>query len=374
MAVSAKKQVYENSRRNKLRDEKPLVYDKIIKFPDMERRGLPTSRIDIGYNYACNLKCDHCMAMHFERKEHSLDLESLRSIAEQADALGWCQFNISGGEPLIFKNFDQILEALMPEKFHIGISTNGYYLTPERAKHLKEKGLDKVMVSLDSYDEKLHDVQRAKDGSYDKAIDAMWYAHDAGLDVIIQHVVSHQNCRTENTVKLAKFAEETGFSLDIVLAKAIGQWEGREEVLIDTKDAEFLVELNKEYPSARRNLFATYGQKAGCGALKGCFHISQFGDVFPCVFMHFTIGNIFEDSLKTIVDRGMQIKHFKNFAPTCLTGENRSFVRKYMSRFYGKSLPVDYREIFLEEKDFVRGGRDWDSELSTHIGSMRDNY
>ena len=65
MALSAKKQEYENSRRNKLREEKPLVYDKIIKFPDMERRGLPTSRIDIGYNYACNLKCDHCMAMHF---------------------------------------------------------------------------------------------------------------------------------------------------------------------------------------------------------------------------------------------------------------------------------------------------------------------
>ena len=66
------------------------------------------------------------MAMKFQRKQKSLDLGGLRSIAEQAHALGWCQFNISGGEPLILKNFDKVLEALMPDKFHIGISSNGY--------------------------------------------------------------------------------------------------------------------------------------------------------------------------------------------------------------------------------------------------------
>jgi len=371
MALVTKKQKYENSRRGNLRKEKPLVYDKIIRLQDMERRGLPTSRIDIGYNYACNLKCDHCMAMHFDPKERSLNLDDLRSIAEQADALGWCQFNISGGEPLIFKDFDDILEALMPERFHIGISTNGYYLTTERARHLKAKGLDKVMVSLDSYDEKLHDQQRAKSGAYGKAISAMWNAHAAGLDVVIQHVVSHQNCRTENTVNLAKFAQENGFSLDIVLAKAIGQWEGRHEVLIDTKDSQFLVDLNKQYPAARRNVFASYGHKPGCGALKGCFHISQFGDVFPCVFMHFTIGNIFDEPLKTIVDRGMQIKHFATFAPNCLTGENKNWVKKYMSRFYNKPLPVDYREIFLEEKDFVYSNN-LDPQLEEHIASLKN--
>ena len=364
-----KKIKYESSRRGNLREEKPLVYDKIIKLQDMERRGLPTSRIDIGYNYACNLKCDHCMAMHFDVKKRSLNLAGLRSIAEQADELGWCQFNISGGEPLIFKDFDQILEALMPEKFHIGISTNGYFLTSERARHLKSKGLDKVMVSIDSYEEKLHDAQRAKTGAYDKAMNAIFYARDAGLDVVLQHVVSHQNCRTENTVNLAKFATENSFSLDIVLAKAIGQWEGRHDILIDKKDADFLVDLNKEYPAARRNTFSTYGHKAGCGALKGCFHISQFGDVFPCVFMHFTIGNLFEDSLKTIVDRGMQIKHFKNFAPTCLTGENKNWVKKYMSRFYNKPLPVDYREIFLEEKDFVYS-KNLDPQVAEHIEDL----
>jgi len=352
--VSEAKKKFENAKRDKLKREKPLVYEKIIKLSDMEKRGECTSRIDIGYNYACNLKCKHCMANSFHKKDRSLNLKDLRSIAEQADALGWCQFNISGGEPLILNDFDEVLEALMPEKFHIGISTNGHFLTAEKAKHLKSIGLDKVMISLDSFDEALHDANRASEGAYKKAVGAIWNARNAGLDTIIQTVITHQNAKTENTVKLAKFANENGFSLDLVVAKAIGQWEGRTDILIDAEDAAFLRELNQDYPVARRDVFPSYGMRGGCGVLKKCFHISQFGDIFPCVFMHITIGNIFNDSLKTIVDRGMKIKYFSNFSPICLAGEDRFFIEKYMSRFYGKALPVDYREIFTEEDDFVR--------------------
>jgi MoaA/NifB/PqqE/SkfB family radical SAM enzyme len=355
--LNTKKQ-FENTKREKLRREKPLVYDKIIKLADMERRGLPTSRIDIGYNYLCNLKCKHCMANTFEKKERSLTLVDMRRIAEQADALGWCQFNISGGEPLALKNFDEVLQSLMPDKFHIGISTNGYFLTEEKAKHLKSIGLDKVMISLDSYDEELHNANRARKGAYEKSINAIWNSKNAGLDTIIQTVITHQNAQTENTVKLAKFAQENDFSLDLVIAKAIGQWEGRHDILIDAADAKFLRELNKKYPVARRDVFSSYGMRGGCGVLKKCFHISQFGDVFPCVFMHISIGNVFEDSLKTIVDRGMTIKHFKNPSPICLAGEDHNFIEKYMSKFYGKSLPVDYREIFTEEDDYVKEKND----------------
>jgi MoaA/NifB/PqqE/SkfB family radical SAM enzyme len=350
---SMTKKEIENAKREKLKREKPLVYEKIIKLAEKEKRGEPTCRIDIGYNYACNLACKHCMANKFQKKERSLTIADMHSIAEQADAMGWCQFNISGGEPLILKNFDEVLASLMPEKFHIGISTNGYFLTLEKAKHLKSIGLDKVMISLDSIDQNLHNQNRDNNEAYEKAISAIWNAKAAGLDTIIQHVITHQNAQSENTVKIAKFAQENGFSLDLVIAKAIGEWEGKHEILIDKYDATFLHKLNQQYPAARRDVFASFGMKGGCGALKKCFHITQYGDVLICVFMHITIGNIFKDSLKTIVDRGMKIKYIKNFSPICLAGEDRNFINKYMVRFYGKPLPVDYREIF-DDDDFIK--------------------
>ncbi|MEN6488926.1 MAG: radical SAM protein [Smithella sp.] len=350
--VSGTKKEIEDAKREILKKEKPLVFEKIIKLADKEKRGEPTCRIDIGYNYACNLSCQHCMANTFQKKKRSLTIADMRNIAEQADAMGWCQFNISGGEPLILKNFDDVLAALMPERFHIGISTNGYFLTLEKAKHLKNIGLDKVMISLDSIAPDLHNENRTDKEAYEKAVSAIWNSKAAGLDTIIQHVVSHQNAQSENTVKLAKFAQENGFSLDLVIAKAIGKWEGKHEVLIDVDDAAFLRRLNKQYPAARRDVFPSYGMRGGCGALKKCFHITQYGDVLICVFMHISIGNIFKDPLKTIVERGMKIKYVKNFSPICLAGEDRNFISKYMTRFYGKQLPVDYREIFNTD-DFI---------------------
>lgn len=350
--MNLSKQEIENAKRERLKREKPLVYEKIIKLADMEKEGLCTSRIDIGYNYACNLSCKHCMASKFQKKDRSLTPIDMRNIAEQADAMGLCQFNISGGEPLILHNFDEVLQSLMPEKFHIGISTNGHFLTLERAKHLKSIGLDKVMISLDSIDKALHDQNRDSENAYEKAVSAIWNAKEAGLDTIIQHVVSHLNARSENTVRLAKFAQENGFSLDLVAAKALGEWEGRHDILLDAEDAVFLRQLNQQYPAARRDVFPSYGMRGGCGVLKKCFHISQYGDVFPCVFMHISIGNIFSESLKSIMDRGMKIKHFRNFSAICLSGEDRNFIEKYMSKFYGKPLPVDWHEIFSAE-DFI---------------------
>lgn len=346
------KQAVEGKKRNRLKEEKPLAYEKIIKLSDRLNAGEAVPRIDIGYDYVCNLKCKHCMANHFAPKERKLTVEKLKDLSAQADALGLCQFNISGGEPLVFKELDEVIKALNPEKFHIGMSTNGHFLTPEKARHLKQIGLDKVMISLDNIDPVLHDNNRASEGAYQKAINALFTARDAGLDTIIQHVVTRETAQSENTVKMAKFAQENGFSLDIIIAKALGGWEGRHDVLINREDAQFLYQLHKQYPVARRDVFPSYGAKRGCGAVNSCVHITQYGDFLPCVFMHISIGNIFDEPLKDIIDRGMQIKHFKKYSPICLAGEDRNFIEKYMTKFYGKELPVDYRQIFTDE-DFI---------------------
>jgi MoaA/NifB/PqqE/SkfB family radical SAM enzyme len=87
----------------------------------------------------------------------------------------------------------------------------------------------------------------------------------------------------------------------------------------------------------------------GCGAVTACLHITQYGDVLPCVYIHIGIGNIFEESLKDIMNRGMSIKHFRDYNPKCLSGEDRSFIGNYMTKFYGKKLPVPYTEIFNKD-------------------------
>lgn len=362
---STRKSTIENAKREKLKREKPRVFEKILKLNDTFARGGSIAIIDIAYDYACNLKCRHCLNTRLRREGRALTVDDLKDLSRQADALGLCQFNISGGEPLLFKELDDIVRALDPDRFHISMSTNAHLLTLERAQHLKAIGVDKVKISVDSIDEGHHDANRNQCGAHRKAMAAIQAAKEAGLDVILQHVVTHQSARGENMTRLARYAQENGFTLDMLVARALGEWQGRNEVLIDEDDAAFLRELHEKYPAARRDVFPSYGMDRGCGAVNCTLHVTKYGDVLPCVYIQIAIGNIFEERLEEIIERGFSIKHFREFNPKCLSGEDRHFIDKFLSRLDGVPLPVRWSEVFTRE-DFVV---DADASSSGQTGS-----
>ena len=346
----------EKERREKLLREKPYVMEKLLKYAEREAKGENIPLIEFIYDHKCNMKCSHCANAKFAVKERAITPNDVADVSRQADELGLAQFSISGGEPLLFDDLDEVIKAINPQKFHISISTNGYYLTLEKARHLKEIGVDKVKISLDSIDKDVYEQTRLNTESYDKAIQALFNAKEAGLQAVVQTVISHQNCRTPATEKLAMFCEKNGFNMDIMVAKAIGRWEGKEDVLIDTEDAKYLEELHEKYPMVHRDTFPTYGQKDGtCGTVKKLLFITKYGDALPCGFIHISIGNIFEESLKDIIERGASIKFFANRTPVCLSGENRYFIKNYMSKFYGKPIPISYKDAFNED-DYIKKG------------------
>jgi MoaA/NifB/PqqE/SkfB family radical SAM enzyme len=342
----------EQAKRLKLMQEKPQVFNKIMQIEERYKLGIATPIIDIAYSYACNLRCRHCTASRFEKKGRKLTPTDLRQISEQAHALGYCQFCISGGEPLVFKDIDDVVSALQPDKFHLTMSTNGFFLTRDRARELRESGLDKIKISLDDFDEVSHDYNRRSEGAYRKAIDAMFNAREAGLSVVIQTCVTRQNCQTGQLEQMAKFATENGFTVDVLIARATGAWEGKHEVLITPEDAEFIWKLHEEYPVLHRDTFPAYGMNKGCGCVHSTLHITPYGDVLPCVFIHISIGNVFEESLADIVKRGQSIKYFRRYNRLCLSGEDKGFIQQYMSKFYGKPLPLHWSEAFGKD-DFI---------------------
>jgi len=338
----------EQAKREKLRQEKPFVFEKIIKIEERHKLGLATPIIDIAYDYLCNLRCKHCTASRFQEKSQKLTPLDLRRISDEAHKLGFCQFCLSGGEPLIFKDLDKVILALQPDKFHLTMSTNGHFMSLEKARYLKNLGLDKVKISLDDFNEKQHDRNRGNCGAYQKAIKAMFNARDAGLSVVIQTVVTHQNCMNGQLIKMAEFAEKNNFTVDVLIARATGAWEGRHEVLIDAKDAEYIKNLHEKHPVLHRDTFPSYGMNKGCGCVDSTLHITKYGDVLPCVYIHIAIGNIFKESIAEIIKRGQGIKHFKKYSSLCLSGEDREFINNYMAKFYGKSLPIHWSEAFKE--------------------------
>lgn len=346
----------EQAKREKLRMEKPLVYEKIMKIPERHANGIATPIVDVAYSYACDLSCDHCTAWRGRwirpTKQRKLTPADIRNFSDEAHELGLAQFCLSGGEPTIVKELDEVILAMQPDKFHLTMSTHGHFLTKEKCKHLKSLGLDKVKISLDDFDPKYHDANRHLPGAYQKAVNAMFNAKEAGLTVVIQTVITHQNCQTPRIREMAKFARKNGFTVDILVARPTGAWEGNYDSLITPEDADFLWQAHLEYPELHRDVWPAYGLNKGSGAVHSTLHLTQYGDIMPCVYIHISIGNIFQESLADTIKRGQSIKKFANPSPICLTGEDRGFIEGYLSKAYGKELPIHWDEAFSKE-DFI---------------------
>jgi len=341
----------EASRRNKLKEEKPYVYEKIQRFAEKFRRGESIAIIQFQYNYQCNLRCVHCSVKRFQGKESKREftLADVAKLAREADELGLARFVLTGGEPLIFKDFDDLVRTIDPAKFYINVDTNGWFLDETRARHLKSIGVDRIQLSIDSLDEAEHDAFRRAKGSHARAMRAVDASRAAGLGIFIQTVVTKQRLHSEEFLDFVRFFNAKDVGVFVTYAKPVGAWEGNLDVLVDRADMDYMRELEQRH-NVFTHLTPAYGLDLGCIAVKGMISVTQYGDVLPCPYIHTSIGNVFEEPLKDVIARGLGIKFFGEHVDTCMIAEDKAFIKEYVAgKIYNKPLPVPCAEVFTEK-------------------------
>lgn len=347
----------EVDKREQLKNEKPHVYEKIMKFDEKVKRGESIAIIQFQYDYRCNFRCDHCSIKGFQGKQNKrkFTIEDVKELSRQADEMGLAHLVITGGEPLTFPDFDELVAAIDPQKFYITSDTNGWLLTDEKARHLKEIGVEKIQLSLDSLEAKDHDDFRKAPGSHERAMKAIEAAQKAGLSIIIQTVVTKTRLRSEEFENFLQVLNGKGVPVFVTYAKPVGAWEGHFEELVTREDMDYMRDVLEKKYNVFTHLTPSYGLDLGCIAVKRMISVTQYGDVLPCPYIHTSLGNVFEEPLKDIVDRGMNIKCFGEYSDTCFIAEDRKFIDKYVAkRIYGKPLPVPYDEVFTDKDDYIK--------------------
>jgi len=339
----------ETYKRDYLKREKPYVYEKMLKFGDKLKNGESIAIIQFQYNFKCNFKCVHCSIKGFQgnfEEKKSYTINDVKRLSKEADELGLARFVITGGEPLIFSDLDDLIAAIDPQKFYINLDTNGWLLDDAKAKHLKEIGVDRIQLSIDSLDAKEHDDFRRAPGSYVRCLRAIDAAKNAGLDIFIQTVVTHSRLHSQEFIDFIKYFNEKDVTVFVSYAKPVGAWEGHYDELVSMDDINYFKEMEKEH-NICTHLTSAYGRDLGCIAVKGMISVTQYGDVMPCPYIHTSIGNVFHEPLKDIIQRGFDIKFFGEWADTCWIAENMSFIKNYVAKnIYGKELPVSSDQVF----------------------------
>jgi MoaA/NifB/PqqE/SkfB family radical SAM enzyme len=96
----------------------------------------------------CNLSCTYCN--EFDNFSKPIDLKTLYARVDHLGRLGTSIVTMSGGEPLLHPNLDDVLRRVRSHGMIAGMITNGYLLTKERIERLNDAGLDHMQISIDN--------------------------------------------------------------------------------------------------------------------------------------------------------------------------------------------------------------------------------
>lgn len=305
--------------------------------------------VSLAVSYQCNLSCIHCSAAKFlDRGSKDMGIEDFKRLGDQLAKMGVYIIQLTGGEPFLRRDLEDIIRCLDPRRFYISVNTNTTLVTPERLRSLKVAGLDNVAISMDVWEAEEHERFRRRKGIHEQALRVLDMILEAKLTAMVFAVITHQNVRSPGLIELAEFTKKKGIILIAGWAAPVGNWNGNEEVLLTQEDLEYLETLHERYLHLRTDFEANYFHW-GCPAVKEKLYITSYGDVVPCDFLHVGLGNIFEHSLEEIRQRALKVDWFREYNALCLAANDREFQVLHM-----KKLDVSRKEpVPLEKAGFA---------------------
>ncbi len=141
----------------------------------------------------CNLRCVYCMPLEgldWLKRENLLSYEEIASVLRTMAGMGLAKVRITGGEPLVRKDLSHLvgMVAEIPGIVDISLSTNAVLLG-DQAQALRDAGVRRVNVSLDSLQEERVDAIARRPGSFGRIMEGLDAAEAVGFDPIKINVV-----------------------------------------------------------------------------------------------------------------------------------------------------------------------------------------
>jgi cyclic pyranopterin phosphate synthase len=216
--------------------------------------GRPLRDLRISVTDRCNFRCVYCMPKEifgpdyaFLPREQLLTYEEIHRLARIFVTHGVQKIRLTGGEPLVRRDVEQFIEMLarlpVPD---ITVTTNGSLLTG-KAQALKDAGIKRVTVSLDSLDNDVFAAMNDVDYPVDRILEGIETARTVGLTPIKINMVVKRGVNEQSILPMARYFRRTDFILRFIEYMDVGSTNGWQ--LDDVVPAhEILKRLNAEMP------------------------------------------------------------------------------------------------------------------------------
>jgi GTP 3',8-cyclase len=216
--------------------------------------GRPVRDLRISVTDRCNFRCVYCMPKEVFGREHRflprrelLTFEEIERVARVFVALGVRKLRITGGEPLLRRDLENLVAALaaIDDELDVTLTTNGALLT-QKAQALAEAGLSRITVSLDSLDDEVFRAMNDVDFPVARVLAGIDAAAEAGLAVKV-NVVVKRGLNEGSVLDIARRFRGTGHTVRFIEFMDVGATNGwRMDDVVPA--AEIVSTIGAEFP------------------------------------------------------------------------------------------------------------------------------
>lgn len=277
----------------------------------------------------CNLSCVHCYYNANSKEAKELSTAEALNIADELGKLGVFEVYISGGEPLLCNDWDQIIAKLREYDIQIGMITNGTYIDEAAAEKIARLKVKWVQISIDGSKAEIHDKARGLAGSWEKSIAAIKHLKKRGVRVHVSFVPSSVNYfDVGNVIELCASLGLDYFVTDMLVLTGKAALNFSSVTLGEKEYKEFFSALDKAAkkfsdkmriiaPSPEKQVLKTYLSVRSATPNIWCI-ITPQGALRLDLLLPFTYGNLRKQTIKEIwqeyLKEGWQRPEVRSFA------------------------------------------------------------
>jgi cyclic pyranopterin phosphate synthase len=189
------------------------------KSPLTDSFGRVHASLRISVTDRCNIRCFYCMPnenVRFRPRHEILTFEEITRFVSVVSQMGVRRLRLTGGEPLVRADLPRLVKMLaaIPGIDDLALTTNGILLE-EQAADLKQAGLERVNISLDTLREEVFQKISRREG-LDRVLAGIAAAQRAGFAQIRLNAIAIHGLTEEEIVPLARFARDRGLELRFI--------------------------------------------------------------------------------------------------------------------------------------------------------------
>ena len=220
-----------------------------------DKLGRPLHDLRISVIDRCNFRCTYCMpAEHYHEsytfldKKEWLTFDEIERLARLFVKLGVSKIRITGGEPLLRENLPTLFKKLasVGSVSDLALTTNGIHL-PKLAEPLKNAGLQRITVSLDTLDEKIFKKMNGGKGSVKQVLEGIHAAEKAGFSQMKINAVIQQGVNDQSPIGLVRHFRGTGHIVRFIEYMDVGNRNHWQPGLV-VPSREIVAAITREFP------------------------------------------------------------------------------------------------------------------------------